>query len=59
MQNKYIDQINELYDDFNIVLSPLRHDEVRGIANLRDYAETLIKPYRFCWSANPDPSSAK
>ncbi|EFO64106.1 Arsenical pump-driving ATPase [Giardia lamblia P15] len=59
MQNKYISQINELYDDFNIVLSPLRHDEVRGIPNLRDYAETLIKPYKFCWSANPDLSSTK
>lgn len=52
MQDKYIRQIKELYDDFNIVLSPLRSDEVRGLPDLREYAETLIDPHKFCWSAN-------
>ena len=45
MQKKYMDQIHELYDDFNIVKSPLQEDEVRGIKELRAFAHNLIIPY--------------
>lgn len=50
MQDKYIKQIKELYDNFNVVFSPLRSNEVRGLPSLREYAKSLIDPYRFCWS---------
>lgn len=49
MQQKYIAQIRELYDDFNVVLSPLLPAEVRGIPALQRYAKTLLEPFRFCW----------
>lgn len=49
MQMKYINQFQALYDDFSLVFSPLREDEVRGQKALLSYSETLMKPYNFCW----------
>ena len=34
MQKKYIDQIEELYDEFNVIKMPLLTDEVRGADKL-------------------------
>ena len=43
MQNKYIEQIIELYDeDFHIVQSPLLEEEVRGIEKLGSFGSTLF-----------------
>lgn len=41
MQNKYIKQIFELYNDFNVALMPLEDEEIRGIAKLSIYSEKL------------------
>ncbi len=43
MQNKYIEQIIELYEeDFHIVQSPLLEEEVRGVDKLSGFGKTLF-----------------
>lgn len=44
MQNKYIVQIREMFEDFHIVLNPLLDEEVRGVERLSLYSQFLITP---------------
>jgi len=44
MQDRYISQIFELYEDFHVVLMPLLDNEVRGVASLESFSALLLNP---------------
>eukprot|EP01094_Clydonella_sp_ATCC50884_P010953 TRINITY_DN20777_c0_g1_i1.p1 TRINITY_DN20777_c0_g1~~TRINITY_DN20777_c0_g1_i1.p1 ORF type:complete len:350 (+),score=130.31 TRINITY_DN20777_c0_g1_i1:53-1102(+) len=45
MQQKYISQIEELYEDFHVVKMPLLPSEVRGTDALKAFSDMLVKPF--------------
>lgn len=44
IQQKYLSQIDELYEDFNVTKIPLMNKEVRGVDNLLTYGDKLLHP---------------
>ena len=50
MQKKYLDQIEELYDEFNVVKMPMLVDEIRGREALEKYVYILLLLYSMCFT---------
>lgn len=42
MQDKYITQIKEIYDDFHLVINPQLEEEVRGVDKLKEFGKLLF-----------------
>ncbi len=45
MQQRYLEQFDDLYAEFNLCRVPLLSDEVRGPEQLREFSKMLITPY--------------
>jgi arsenite-transporting ATPase len=49
MQQKYINQINDLYEDFHIIKLPMLKHEIRGKDQLETFSRWMLNSYEDFW----------
>ena len=55
IQHKYLEQVHDLYEDYNIIEVPLMDYEVRGMSNIRMFSDLLMNGSKIF---SPDPPSS-
>ncbi|GMM36545.1 guanine nucleotide exchange factor [Saccharomycopsis crataegensis] len=45
MQKKYLNEMNDLYEDFHLIKMPLLGNEIRGLNNLVKFSQFLVNAY--------------
>jgi len=46
MQDKYLQTVRDIYDDFHLVVNPQLEEEVRGIEKLKAFGKMLFEGYK-------------
>ena len=59
MQQKYINNILELYEDFHVVKLPMLKNEIRGKGDLESFSKNMVTPFEQQYNSAPTPSSEK